>query len=69
MTKTDIKDASLATAILGVTVLFGSMVAASAATPTVEPTSTYSIELPESVNSVGGADLSFETHGGASLGK
>lgn len=61
------KDASLATAILGVAVLFSGMVAASAAPAPAEPTSTYSFELPASVSSVGGADLSFETKGGASL--
>lgn len=68
MTKNDIKDASLATVILGVTALFCGMVSASAA-PTDEPGPAYSVELPAEINSVGGADLSFESHGGASLGK
>lgn len=69
MTKSDIKDASLATVILGASILFSGMVSASASTSVEEPNSTYSIELPQSVSSVGGADLSFESHGGASLGK
>ncbi|MBC9704532.1 MAG: hypothetical protein H9W81_06065 [Enterococcus sp.] len=69
MTKTDIKDASLATVILGATILFGGMMAASAATPVEDPAPTYSVQIPQSVNSSGGADLTFESHGGASLAK
>lgn len=67
MTKSDAKDATLATVIIGAAAMFMGTMFASAA-PADIPAPVHSIVTPADIIGGEGGDMSFESEGGSLLG-